>query len=96
MPVLVQESGRTGYLLRVVAPGSIAAGDEMRLVERDDHGLTVAESGRVLNVDRNDADGARRVLAHPALGSSVRSTLQKRLAANEVLGLDERRLFSDD
>ena len=34
MPVLVQESGRTGYLLRVVAPGSIAAGDEMRLVEQ--------------------------------------------------------------
>src|SRR6478672_8126288 len=53
MPLMVQDTGFTGYLLRVLAEGDIGAGDEMRLVDRQDHGVTVAEAGRVVNVDRN-------------------------------------------
>lgn len=96
MPVLVQDTGYTGYLLRMTRPGSITAGDTMRLVERGDHGITVAEAGRVVNVDRDDVDAARRVLAVDALGASVRRTLSKRVESGEQLGLDLERLFGDE
>lgn len=96
MPVLVQDTGFTGYLLRVREPGTVRAGDPMTLVERGDHGVTVAAAGRVVNVDRNDHEGARRVLAVDALGASVRRTLRQRVAQSEQLGLDLDRLFGDD
>ncbi|MFN8021347.1 MAG: MOSC domain-containing protein [Acidimicrobiales bacterium] len=95
MPMLVQDTGFTGYLLRVLQPGSIAAGDTVHLVERDDHGVTVAVAGRVVNVDRNDLATARRVLAVDSLGSSVRRKLQQRVDSGEHVGLDVDRLFLD-
>ena len=49
-----------------------------------------------MNVDRNDVDGARRVLAVAALGSSVRRKLAARVASAERVGLDAARLFVDD
>ncbi len=96
MPVLVQDTGYTGYLLRVLEPGHITAGDQLVLLDRQRHGVTVAEASRIVSVDRNDVDGARRVLAVSALGSSVRRKLEQRLAAGEQLGLDTDRLFLPD
>jgi len=96
MPVMVQDTGYTGYLLRVLQEGSIGAGDEMRLVDREPHGVTVAVAGRAVNVDRNDVETARRVLAVASLGSSVRRKLEGRVASAEHLGLDTERLFLPD
>lgn len=96
LPVLVQDTGFIGYLLRVLVDGDVGAGDEMVLVERRPHGVTVAEAGRVVNVDRNDVAGARRVLAVEALGSSVRRKLAARVASAERVGLDAERLFLAD
>ena len=93
LPVRVQDSGFTGYLLRVLQEGEIAAGDEMLLTERESHGVTVAEAGRIANVDRNDVDGARRVLEVESLGMSVRRKLEARVAAADDVGLDTDRLF---
>ncbi|MEN9505377.1 MAG: hypothetical protein RI958_1303 [Actinomycetota bacterium] len=93
LAVLAQDTGFTGYLLRVLVPGEIGAGDEIRLVERADHGVTVAEAGRIVNVERNDLDGARRVLAVTALGSDVRRTLMARVESGERVGIDAARLF---
>ena len=95
MPVLVQDTGFTGYLLRVLQEGSIGAGDEMMLVGREPHGVTVADAGRVVNVDRNDIDGARRVLVVASLGSSVRRKLRERVGSQQTVGLDTDRLFLD-
>lgn len=44
LTVLAQDTGFTGYLLRVLVPGEIGAGDEVRLVERGEDGVTVAEA----------------------------------------------------
>jgi len=96
LPVLVQDTGFTGYLLRVLREGDIGAGDAVTLLDRQDHGVSVAAAGRVLNVDRNDVEGARRVLAVDALGSSARRKLQARVDSAERVGLDTDRLFLDD
>lgn len=92
--IIVQETGFTGYLLRVLRDGEVGAGDVMRLVDRDDsHAWTVAAAGRVVNVDRNDDEAARRLLEVAALGAGVRRTLVARLARSETLGLDLERLY---
>ena len=93
LAVLAQDTGFTGYLLRVLQPGEVGAGDEIRLVGRGDHGVTVAEAGHVVNVDLNDLEAARRVLAVADLGTSIRRTLEARLASAEPVGLDTDRLF---
>jgi MOSC domain-containing protein YiiM len=92
LPVLVQETGFTGYLMRVLQPGSIAAGDSMDLIGRTEANISVAEAGRVVNVDRNDRETIRRVLRERALGASVRRKLEARLHSPDV-GIDSDRLF---
>ena len=92
--IVVQDTGFTGYLMRVLQEGDVAAGDEMRLVDRDtSHGWTVAEAGRVINVDRNDVEGAERLLGIDALSAGIKRGLAARIARREKLGLDLDRLY---
>ena len=92
--IVVQETGFTGYLMRVMQEGDVAAGDEMLLVARDtSHDWTVAEAGRILNVDRNDLDGARRLIEIDALSAGIKRALAARIARREHLGLDLDRLY---
>ncbi len=96
LAVLVQDTGYTGYLMRVLEEGDVAEGAPIHLVERQDHGMTVAEAGRIVNVDRHDLDGARRVLEVPGLGASVRRKLESRLRSPAPAGLDTARVFGDE
>lgn len=96
LSITVQNAGLIGYLLRVLAEGNVRAGDSMRLVDRGSHGVTVAEAGRVANVDRNDLEAAERVLAVDALGSSTRRKLTARVASQVEVGLDVDRLLLPD
>ncbi|MXZ31098.1 MAG: MOSC domain-containing protein [Acidimicrobiia bacterium] len=92
--VVVQDTGFTGYLMRVLQEGCVAAGDELRLTERDTtHHWTVAQAGRVINVDRNDIDGAERLCEVEALSLAIKDKLRARIARRETLGLDLDRLY---
>ena len=96
LPVEMQTTGYTGYLVRVIEPGVCAAGDALTCeagpaVDR----ISIAEAGRILNIDRHDVDGARRLLAVAELGETVRSTLTARVAAGGQLGEDVDRLYLD-
>ncbi len=93
LAVDAQEAGFIGYMLRVLSEGDVGADDTMRLVDRESHGVSVAEAGRIANIDRNDFEGARRVLAVEALGSGVRRILEARVAAADAVGLDVDRLY---
>ncbi|MCY4640939.1 MAG: MOSC domain-containing protein [Chloroflexi bacterium] len=75
----VQEAGVTGFYLRCLEPGRLRAGDPIELVERPAHGVTVAESNRVMHRDRDDVAGLRRLLAAPELAKSWRATFERRL-----------------
>jgi MOSC domain-containing protein YiiM len=96
LSITVQNAGLIGYLLRVLAEGDVKAGDSMRLIDRGSHGVTVAEAGRVANVDHNDLEAAARVLEVDALGSSTRRKLTARMASQVEVGLDVDRLFLPD
>jgi MOSC domain-containing protein YiiM len=94
LPVQMQDVGHTGYYLRVLVPGEVAAGQRMTLERRAAHGVTVAEVNRVLNVDKGDLDGAAFVLtAGDDLPEGWRTTLEQRLADPRSVGDDARRLY---
>jgi MOSC domain-containing protein YiiM len=95
MAVRVQVTGRTGYLVRVLEEGAVAAGDSMRLIDRQGHGVSVAEAGRIVNLATSDLAAARRVLAVEALGGAVRRTLEARITAGVPEDAAER-LFGVD
>jgi MOSC domain-containing protein YiiM len=72
-------SGRSGFYFRIVRPGRVAAGDEIRRVAADPRGLTVAQ---VQALARREDDEAllRRAADHPALAAVWREEVARRLA----------------
>ena len=70
---------RPGSYLRIIAEGDIGAGDEIEILERPDHGLTIGDVFRIFTRDRNEAG---RLLAAPQMSLEWRrwaeATLQKR------------------
>lgn len=79
LPREVQRSGRCGFYVRVLAEGPVEAGDRLVLVRRLPGSVSAAEANRVMNLDRADTDGIRRLLAAPELPQSWRRTLAGRL-----------------
>jgi len=75
----VTASGFTGFYFRILAPGSAAAGDRLRLEAADPAGVTVAEANRLMHRDKDDHAGLRRLLDVDALAESWRTQLSKRL-----------------
>lgn len=72
-------SGRTGFYLAVVREGLVQAGDAIELVERDEHGVTIADITRLYAHDKHNRDMLRRALALPALSNDWRGYFQERL-----------------
>ncbi|WP_340697250.1 MOSC domain-containing protein [Cellulosimicrobium funkei] len=79
LPDRVQSSGRTGWYLRVLTPGTVRAGATAVVVDRPDRSATVREVNRVMNLDRNDLPAAAALAALPTLPARWRETLARRL-----------------
>jgi len=94
LPVRMQETSKPGYLMRVLAAGTLEAGMTARLVERPAATVTVAEAARVYNRDRDDWQAVARLAAIPELAAAMRARLQARLAAREP-GDERDRLYGD-
>jgi MOSC domain-containing protein YiiM len=63
------EALRPGAYLRIVVEGEVGAGDEVRVVERPDHGLTIRDVFRIYTRDRDEVE---RLLAVPRMSESRR------------------------
>jgi len=72
-------SGRTGYYLRILSEGDVAADDAIDVVERHPGRVPVSEVTRLFTRDRHDAEGLRRVLAVGALPEDWRPTFEEAL-----------------
>jgi MOSC domain-containing protein YiiM len=79
LPLLVQSTGRTGFYVRVLEPGQIAADDSLLLLDRPASAESVAEVNRVVNVDKHDLRAARRLVECEHLPHRWRDTLERRL-----------------
>jgi MOSC domain-containing protein YiiM len=69
-PRRFSEAFRPGAYLRIVVEGDVAAGDEIRVVERPDHDLTIRDVFRIYTRDRAEVE---RLLAVPKMSESWRS-----------------------
>jgi len=76
-------SGRTGYYLRVLEEGDLAAGDALELVERSQQ-LTVRELWHLVQFDKENIEGARLALRCQTLGPEWREPLEERVRQAEV------------
>ena len=73
---------RPGAYLRIVVEGDVGAGDEIRVVERPDHDLTIRDVFRIYTRDRHEV---QRLLAVPQMPASW-----KRWATNWLRGAEGR------
>jgi len=70
-------TGRPGTFFRVIEPGEIQAGDEIQIVHRPDHDVTVALTFRALLVE---PELLPRLLAADALPRDIRDLAHRRIA----------------
>jgi MOSC domain-containing protein YiiM len=70
------EALRPGALLRIVVEGDIGAGDEIRVIDRPDHDLTVRDVLRIYAFDRQEVG---RLLTIPGMSESWRSWAERYL-----------------
>jgi MOSC domain-containing protein YiiM len=77
-------SGRVGFYLRVLEEGEVGAGDSIERVRTDPARLSAREVSRLMYLDREDLDGARRAAAVEALAAGWRRSFEERLAAAEA------------
>jgi MOSC domain-containing protein YiiM len=80
----VQETGYTGYYFRVLKEGVIAPHSQMRLLARDEAGVTVAFANQIKYHDKFNIEAVKRVIAVDALSGSWKQSFRKRLAELEV------------
>ncbi len=74
------EAGRPGTYLRIAVEGELGAGDEIRVIERPDHDLTIGDIFRIYTVARDQAD---RLLSVPQLSEAWRQWARARIERNE-------------
>jgi len=75
----VEQTGRTGYYLRVLRHGWIAPGQELKLRERPFPQFTVAHANRIMHHAKEDLDAARTLTGCPALSASWKDNLWARV-----------------
>jgi MOSC domain-containing protein YiiM len=72
MVKLFAQASRPGAYLRIVTEGELGAGDEIEVISRPDHGVTIAMVSDAVFKDRSLAE---RVLAAPELSGEARADL---------------------
>ncbi len=77
------EAGRPGAYLRIVIEGELGAGDEIRVIERPDHDLTIGDIFRIYTVARDEVD---RLLSVPRLSEAWRQWARVRVDRNKDAG----------
>ena len=76
---------RPGAYLRIVVEGNVGSGDEIRVIERPGHGLTIQDVSRIYTRDRNEV---KRLLAVPQISESWRRWAKDFLQKTKGRSLD--------
>ncbi|WP_433946448.1 MOSC domain-containing protein [Paenibacillus sp. SN-8-1] len=84
IPVKMQESGNTGFYLRVLQEGYVKRQDGLTLLTPHPKGITLAFANQIMHLDKENSEGIKRILEVDALSSSWRATFEKRLNGLET------------
>lgn len=91
LAVLVQQSRRTGWYLRVIEEGVIEAGMVMNLVERHHPQWTIAVANEIMFSKPRDPNADAALAGCEFLSASWRETLSSRYARGRADGEDRER-----
>ena len=75
-PRAFTEAGRPGTYLRIVREGAVDAGDEVRVIERPGHGLTIGDVFRIFTRDRAEVG---RLLEAPQMSAAWKDWAERLL-----------------
>lgn len=84
MPKRFLANGRSGIYFSVVEEGLVSAGDAIELIERDPHGITVADVNRAFAHSRENVDLLRRIVKSEILPSGLHRDFAETLALLDV------------
>ncbi|MEJ8544783.1 MOSC domain-containing protein [Brevibacillus borstelensis] len=79
MVSLIQQTGYSGFYLRVLETGFIGQDMEFRLLEKSSHNVTVAFINQIKYHEKDNLEAIRRILAAKELADSWRPSLEARL-----------------
>ena len=80
-PMLIQETGYSGYYLKVIEEGYVNEQSSMKLLEKHPSFVTVDSVNKVLYHDTENSSSIKKILSVDALAGSLREKLTKRLQA---------------
>jgi ferredoxin-NADP reductase/MOSC domain-containing protein YiiM/ferredoxin len=83
MAKLLVSQHRPGFYLRVLKEGQVRAGDDIVLMHRGPHELSVADVDALMYLPDRDVDQLRLIVGVPALSRGWATTFEKLLAEHE-------------
>lgn len=84
LPVIMQNTGYTGFYFRVLEEGMVSATDTLVRISRPELAISAVEANRLMHHDKDDMAGIERILSLNELSASWRKTFQKRLDGQQV------------
>ena len=81
----ILKSNRPGFYFRVLEEGEVGPGDIIEKVHEDPVGMSIVEMNRLLYFDKDNMDGARKVLTIKALSPGWRNSFEDRLTKAKSL-----------
>jgi MOSC domain-containing protein YiiM len=79
-PLRIQQTGFTGFYLRVLQEGRVSAADPLLLLEKHTTDITVTFANRIRYDHKNNIEAIKTILTLPELASSWREIFTKQLA----------------
>jgi len=95
LAAIVQDTGRTGWYLRVLEEGQLEAGNQLRLTDRPHPEVTITWAHSVMHAKPRLAADDLKLAQCPALSDSWRQQLQRRAEKSEERS-DSARLLGND
>ncbi|MDR6881725.1 MOSC domain-containing protein YiiM [Bacillus sp. 3255] len=83
-PAKMQETGFTGFYFRVLKEGYISKDSKLKLVAKDEAGLTLAFANTIKYHDKANKQAIRLLIEADALSASWRQSFSNRLAEMEA------------
>ncbi len=79
LPFWIQQTGKTGWYLRVLQEGHVQSSDLFELAERSNPTWSIAEANKIMYTPGQTKDALASLLECKQLSNSWRATLKKRL-----------------
>lgn len=84
LPLKIQDTGFTGFYLRVLQEGQVDKNSNIELINLDPNKITINFANKIMHHDKNNFDAIREILTVNALSKSWRKTFTKRLDGVDI------------